>query len=118
MSQGMASKAEVQANVKVQGLKPLVDEADKCDATTLGSQKLADLIAAVQKSINARLQQKALPQDGGGHGARVEKEQGILRKLNSELIRRKNEASKATDEKNVKSMTGLPANSTWGGPKK
>ena len=118
MSQGMASKAEAKANSKVQDLKPLVDEADKCDPTTLTGQKLADLISAVQKSINARLAQKDLPKDGGGHAGRVAIEQGILNKLRDEVSRRAAQKQKEVDAKNVGNMKSLPTTSTWGGPKK
>jgi hypothetical protein len=118
MSQGMASEEEKKANQTVQDLKPLVDEADTCNPEELTGTKLSALMTAVDRSIRARERQKNLPKDGGGHAIRTDKERGILKKLRDEMSRRAAAKSNETDAKNVKAMTGLPATSTWGGPKK
>jgi len=117
------SGKEFEANLKVQELKPQVNEAmeaskNKDKLKALSPTKLGTLSAAVQQSIKHRSSLKTLGHDEG-HEKRITIEQALLETLNGEAARRqsqKDEAKKLQDNARLKAMPNVLGDRPKGGP--
>lgn len=117
------SGREFDANLKVQELKPQVNEAmgiaqsaEKLKA--LAPTKLGNLSAAVQQSIKYRSSLSSLGRDEG-HEKRIQIERALLETLNSEASRRKeNSDRQRTLQQNarLKAMPNVLGDRPKGGP--
>lgn len=117
------SNDEFNANLRVQQLKPQVDEAERRinanNLGTLGDKELATLSADVGESIKKRTYLQSLGSHGG-HLTRIGIESGFLQALNQEVVTRKQvaaNAARANANAQMQSMPNVLANSSWGKPK-
>jgi hypothetical protein len=117
------SGREFDANLKVQELKPQVNEAMEVarsaeKLSALAPTKLGTLSAAVQQSIKYRSSLSSLGRDEG-HEKRIQIEQALLETLNSEASRRKeNRDRQRTLQENarLKAMPNILGDRPKGGP--
>ena len=119
------SQDEFSRNIKVQNLKPDLDEAeaaanDPVKMAKLSGKRLSELIESVDKSVRSRSSLSSLGSDTG-HAQRIQKEQRILVALRDEAARRKDVDSQKINKKNAEAMANsnltFKPGPAWGGKK-
>lgn len=117
------SQKEFDANLKVQELKPKVNEAMAASKkqgglTALSDLELSGFTAAVLDSIKYRSSLKTLGHDEG-HEHRITVEQALLATLNAEVLRRKtkkDEEKRLQEDIRLKAMPNVLGDRPKGGP--
>jgi hypothetical protein len=116
------SSDEFAANLRVQELKPQVNEADGLSALQIGALTggdLARLTGAVSTSIAKRTTLASLGRDPG-HATRIVVESNILARLNVEVVARQAADAAVRQQAQAAQLAAMPnvlGKSTWGAKK-